>query len=446
MLNSVLSFIVALGILVFLHEYGHYSIARLCKVRVIQFSVGFGKPVFKWLNKKTGVLWTVGWIPLGGFVRMLDERDPESTKDVQDLSNAFNRQSVWKRIAIVAAGPIANLLVAWFLYSILALAQTNQIAPVAAEPVQGTIAQKIGLQAGDSITSINGHETSNWSDVNWEILRARLFGNGLDLSVSRDGAQALLEPASKEQIQLEFSSRLAAQMGFTPFEKQVLLGSIRPGSPAEKAGLASGDVVLAVDGVNVQSSLQFTQLIKESQGREVNLELDRKGSVLNLRATPELITLDNGDKIGRLGVGVGSRLLIEQVDTGLVESISDGAQKMVQVSVFSLTALGQMLTGEMSVKHLSGPVSIATAAGESSSLGILPFIGFLAMVSVSLGILNLLPIPVLDGGHLMYYFAEILTGRPVSEAWMMRGQKVGLLVIGLLTSVAFFNDIQRLLQ
>lgn len=429
----------------FLHEYGHYSVARLCKVTVVQFSVGFGRPIYKWKNKKTGVLWTIGWMPLGGFVRMLDERDETTTVGSPDLNHAFNRQNVYKRIAIVLAGPIANLLVAWVLYAILSMSQTSQIAPVVAAAPADTPAAAIGIQANDRILSINGDATSDWRAVNWGLLGARLFGDDLTITVDRDGKRIDLGPLPFEQIQIEFSADLPRQLGFSAFEKRVLIGQVQADSPADLAGLKSGDHLIALNQTVIESSKQFTELIRDLGDQEALLTINRDQVELQLLIRPELVSSEDGSSYGRLGVGVGGERIIESVDHGLLTSIGQGADRMLEVSVLSLTALGNMITGDMSWKHLSGPVSIASAAGDSSSLGILPFLSFLAMLSVSLGILNLLPIPVLDGGHLLYYFAEIVMRRPVSEAWMIRGQKLGLLLVGLLTCVAFFNDIQRLL-
>lgn len=445
MVNSILSFIVALGVLVFLHEYGHYAVARLCKVTVIQFSVGFGRPIFQWKNKKSGVLWTIGWMPLGGFVRMLDERDESTIIGSPDLKNAFNRQHVSKRIAIVLAGPVANLLVAWVLYSFLAISQTSQVAAIVADPMPNTAAQSLGLQANDRILAINREPIADWSAVNWSLLGTRLFGDDLSVSVDRQGQTISLGPIPFEQIKIEFSADLPRQLGFLPFEKRVLVGHVQESSPGDKAGIKQGDQLLALNEVPIISSTQFTNLIRTQGNKPAVLTINRDQAELQVAVTPELVESSNGQSIGRLGIGVGGERIIEAVNYGLLTSIRHGADRMFEVSVLSISALGSMLTGDMSWKHLSGPVSIASAAGDSSSLGILPFLSFLAMLSVSLGILNLLPIPVLDGGHLLYYFAEIVIRRPVSEEWIIRGQKLGLLLIGLLTCVAFFNDIQRLL-
>ncbi|GLR26326.1 RIP metalloprotease RseP [Limnobacter litoralis] len=447
MLHSLTSFIVALGILVFFHELGHYSIAKLCGVRVIRFSVGFGKPIFKWVSKKSGEEWTVSWIPLGGYVRMLDERDPDSLHNVSpaQLENAFNRKPVMQRIAIVLAGPLANLILASCLYGVISFSQTSVLGTRISQPLAGTLAAESGLKKGDKILEINGRKADDWSEVSWDLIRVKLFNQDLTVRVQREGQALTLPTVSSNRLEFDLGPNLPTEAGFYPYEQQVSVRQVLPDSPAQKAGFQNGDVLLTLDGTPIESSSQFTQMIRESKAKEVKIGVQRdNGAVLELTVVPEHLTDRKGKTYSRIGLGMGGKLDVLERQPGVFSALSDGVGKMIEVSVFSLAAMGKMLTGDLSWTHLSGPISIASAAGESSSLGFLPFVGFLAMVSVSLGILNLLPIPVLDGGHLMYYFAELLTGKPVSEAWMIRGQKIGLALIGALTCIAFFNDIQRL--
>lgn len=446
MLHSLTSFIIALGILVFFHELGHYSIARLCGVRVIRFSVGFGKPIFKWISRKSGEEWTISWIPLGGYVRMLDERDPDSLQGVSpsQLDNAFNRKPVLQRIAIVMAGPLANLILASCLYGVISYSQTTVLGTRVSQPMANTLAASAGLRKGDEILAINDRKSSDWSEVSWDLIRVKLFNQDLTLQVEREGQVLTLPTVSHTQFDFDLGPNLPAVAGFYPFEQQISVSQVLPDSPASRAGFNKNDVLLTLDGKAIESSSQFTQLIRESHSKTVNIGIQRDGQPMVLTVSPEQVTDAKGRAYARIGLGMGGKLDVIDRHLNVFAALSEGVGKMIEVSVFSLAAMGKMLTGDLSWTHLSGPISIASAAGESSSLGVLPFVGFLAMVSVSLGILNLLPIPVLDGGHLMYYFAELLTGKPVSEAWMIRGQKVGLALIGALTCVAFFNDIQRL--
>ncbi len=445
MLNSFFSFLLALGILVFIHEYGHYAVARYYGVRVIRFSVGFGKPIWKWVNKKTKVEWTVSWIPLGGYVRMLDERDPDSLKGSDiDLNEAFNRKPVGQRIAVVLAGPLANLILAALIYGFLAYMQPTGISTQAAAPMAGTVAERVGIEQNDAIVMINGSETGNWNEVSWSLIKARLFRNDLAMVVNRDGQPISLPTIPAGDIDTELGPGLAQALGFQPVEKRVLVRGVSEGSPAQAAGFQNGDQLLQVNGEEVRTSSQFTSLVKVRPEQATQVQVMRGADVLSLQVVPERIEVGTGEAIGRVGLSVGGESVLVENQLGPVDSLVKGFGRMVEVSVFSLAALGKMVTGDLSWEHLSGPVSIASAAGQSSSLGVLPFFGFLAMVSVSLGILNLLPIPLLDGGHLMYYLAEIVRGKPVDEVWQIRGQKIGILLIGLLTGVAFFNDIQRL--
>lgn len=445
MLNSLFSFVIALGVLVFLHEYGHYWVARRCGVKVLQFSVGFGRPIYQWISPKTGVRWTIGWIPLGGFVRMLDERDEASVAEAGSTQGAFNQKSVWQRIAVVSAGPIANLLVAWVLYAFLASVQQQVVPPVVGYVPEGSVAQSMGVQRGDRVEAVNGEHVSSWQDFTWALLNHKLFGDQTELDILRDGSSIKLNGLDPDKIAMEIGPRYVAELGFSPYQNGVLIRELVNNSPAELAGLKVGDKVLSANGVPVVSAQQFTEYVREHADAPIELSIQRSMSIVTIEVTPEKLVDKDGMEMGRIGAGLSVVSLNEGIHRGFFDSVALGLGRVWEISVFSLVALGNMITGDMSWDNLSGPVSIASAAGQSSSLGVLPFLSFMAMVSVSLGILNLLPIPVLDGGHLMYYFAEILRGKPLSDRVVMAGQRIGFMLIGLLTCFALFNDLQRLL-
>lgn len=445
MLQSLFSFILALSILVFLHELGHYLVAKWCGVKVLQFSVGFGKPIYQWVNKNNGERWTIGWIPLGGYVRMLDERDQESTEGISNLECAFNRQSVYRRIAIVLAGPMANLLVAWFIYSILTFVQAQQIATVLATPPEDSIASSLGVSEGDKVVRLNNSEVENWQQLSWGLFNQALLKEQINLEVLRDGKLLNLMADAKQSEEINIAPNLVSQLGFYPIEQAIIISSVQPNSPAQLADLKPQDQILSIENIPMSRSIQVSQYIQQRPKQTFPMTVLRNGQEIRLFVTPKQAQNNNNESIGMLGIGLHGQPIIEKVDKSVIESIIDGGTRMIEFSVLTLVAFKNMITGDLSWEHLSGPVSIASAAGESSSLGILAFLSFLAMVSVSLGILNLLPIPILDGGHLMYYLAEIVMGRPVSDKWVMRGQKVGFALVGGLTCVAIFNDIQRLL-
>jgi regulator of sigma E protease len=446
MLNSIFSYILALSILVFIHEYGHYAVARYFKVRVIRFSIGFGRPLLKWVNAKTQVEWTVSWIPLGGYVRMLDERDPESLLGQNvNLDEAFNRKPVGQRIAIVLAGPLANLILAVLLYSFLAYMQPEGVLPKLGTPTPQSLMQKVGVQEGDTVLRVNGEPTQTWLDVSWALSRARLSRDDVQLTVQRLGQSVELPLIPSDQIKVDLSPGLARELGLTLYEKGVLVRGFVAGTPAASGVFQVGDELLSINGELVKNAPQFTQLVQQHPDQSIHLGLRRQGSELTVTLKPAKVIQKDGSVIGRLGLELKSNVEMINHPLGFSEALLDGLNRTVEVSVFSLVAMGKMLVGDLSLHHLSGPVAIASEAGRSSSLGVLSFIGFLAIVSVSLGILNLLPVPVLDGGHLMYYFAELIRGRPVSENVQMLGQRLGMLLIAGMTALALFNDIQKLL-
>lgn len=443
---TILAFLGALGILVTLHEMGHFLVARWCGVRVIRFSVGFGRPLFTWQRSPQHTEWALCWIPLGGYVRMADERDePSLSLPGVHPGNVFNRKPVLQRMAIVVAGPLMNLLVACVFYGVLQMQERTEAIASVAQPLEATLAARAGFEGGDRIISMNGNEVARWSDVNWETLRALMFNESLVLLVERSGAVLRLGISADDPDWPSFTPSAAAALGLHPREHAVNIGQVVSGSAGEAAGLQAGDRLLRIDDIVISSTFQFTDQIRQSAGRERLLTIERQGQVMSVYATPQAVTGPDGTGPvqGRLGIRLRGDLELDTVRLGVGAALWAGVRQTVDMSAFSVMAFYRMLTGGMSWRMLGGPVTIADAAGQSAQVGLAAYVGFLAMLSVSLGVLNLLPVPVLDGGHLMYYLVELLTGRPVSDQILEWGQKLGLLLIGLLTALALFNDFSR---
>ena len=447
---TVLSFIVTIGVLVVIHELGHYLAARWVGVKILRFSVGFGRTVWMRRLGADQTEWAIAAIPLGGFVKMLDEREGDVAP--ADRERAFNRQKVGARIFIVLAGPVANFLLALALYWVLFIVGLPGVKPVLGDPPRNTPAAVAGLANGDIVRAMGDEPVHTWTDVRWALLKEAVKREAVTMEVETAGGGRVtrrLEMSSitKEDLDKDFLGKL----GLRPFRPAVPaeLGRVLPGSAAEQAGLAQGDRVLAVDGKPVTTWFDFTAVVSASAGKMLALQIERGGRRFELRATPAAVG-EGDSRIGRLGVEPGPELRREYermtttVRYGPVEAMARAAHKVYDLSIFSLKMLGRMVVGDVSWKNLSGPITIADYAGQSAQLGWITYLGFLALVSVSLGVLNLLPIPLLDGGHLVYYFAEIVKGSPVSERTMEIGQRFGLALLLGLTFFAFYNDINRL--
>jgi regulator of sigma E protease len=459
LLTELVAFIVAIGVLVVVHEYGHYSVARLCGVKVLRFSIGFGRPLVQWVSKKSGTEWTISALPLGGYVKMLDERESPDTIPASDLPQAFNRQSVGKRIAIVAAGPIANFLLAIVLFAVVyASGVTEQTAIVAAPPAQ-TAAAQAGFQGGEKILSVsdaNGSDTEHvrsWSDLRWKLL-ASAFDQGHVVLSARDGAGTYdfpldLSQLTSKDLDGDFMSKLGLEAGGSTLK----VAAVEAGSAAQHAGLQAGDQLRAIDGRPVDSAATFIDYVKARAGKPLRLTVARDAAAghaqqtLSLTVTPALQRdAQTGEEVGRIGAALSAQAPSVDVRYGPLESVRLGAYRTWDIAVYSLRMFGRMVTGEASLKNLSGPVTIADYAGKSARLGPSAFLSFLALVSISLGVLNLLPIPVLDGGHLLYYAVEAVTGKAVSDRWQLVLQRAGLACIVALSAIALFNDLARLIH
>jgi regulator of sigma E protease len=451
LLHTVASFVVALGVLIVVHELGHYLVARWCGVKVLRFSVGFGRPLATWRVGADRTEWVVAAVPLGGYVKMVDEREGEVAP--ADRPRAFNRQSVWRRIAIVAAGPVANFLLAILLYWWLFMSGVQEAKPILAAPDPGTIAAQAGVTRGDTIRAINGEPVAGWQEIRWRLLQLALDRTNARLEVADPRGAIDWRTLDLSRFTAdELEGDVLAKLGLRLLRPDVpaVIGKVLPASVAERAGLGEGDRVVAIDGAPVASWEALVAKVRASPGRALVLDVERNGRRQRIELTPEAAT-QGTETIGRIGAAphVDPESLKHyylDIRYGPVAAAGKAVAKTWEMSVFSLRMLGKMLVGEVSWRNLSGPVTIADYAGQSASLGLAPYLSFLALISISLGVLNLLPIPLLDGGHLMYYTIELLKGSPVSERVMELGQRAGLAVLLFLMAFAFYNDIHRLLS
>lgn len=450
---TVVAFIVALGVLIAIHEYGHYRVAVACGVKVLRFSIGMGKPLLKWRSRHAETEFVVAMLPLGGYVRMLDER--EGPVPAAELHRAFNRQPLKRRAAIVAAGPLANLLLAVALYSIVNWVGQEQPQAMVSAPPSGTLAAQAGLQGGELVLSVQlagateAVPVQSFEDLRWQLTQAALHGQDVWLTWQRPGERAvvrgLMATASLQDGGLDQAAlkRIGVELPWTP----AVLGDVMPGMPAEKAGLQPGDVVHRVNDQSVHDGAQLRAYIRRAasapEWRTQHWHVERHGQMLTIVVVPDVVETEEGS-IGRIGALVGGAPAMVVVQKGLWASLEAAVAKTWEVSVLSVQMMAKMLIGQASLENLSGPLTIADYAGKSASQGLTQYVLFLALISVSLGVLNLLPLPVLDGGHLMYYLWEGVTGHPVSDVWTERLQRVGIGLLLVMMSIALFNDISRL--
>jgi len=454
LLIEVAAFVVAIGVLVVVHEFGHYSVARLCGVKVLRFSIGFGRPLASWVGRKSGTEWTLSALPLGGYVKMLDERDPGPGIAPADLPYAFNRQHVAKRIAIVLAGPLANFVLAVALFSIVFATGVTEPVATLATPPAGSVAARAGFDGGETIASIGDERGADieavrsWSDLRWKLLAAA-FDHRRVVLRARDGHgtydfQVDLRNVPERDLDDDFLTKLGFDQGGT-----LSVAAVEPGSAAQRAGLLPGDTLRTVGGAPIDGAQAFITYVKGHAGRPIVLDVDRgtPAERVALTVVPDAHEdPQTGVSAGRIGAALATQVQTVHVRYGLGESIARSAQRTWDISIYSLRMFGRMLTGQASLKNLSGPVTIADYAGKSAQLGWAPFLSFLSLVSISLGVLNLLPIPVLDGGHLLYYLVEAATGKAVSERWQLVLQRAGLVCIVVLSAIALFNDLARLIH
>lgn len=451
MLLTIAAFAVALGVLIAVHEYGHYRVAVACGVKVLRFSIGFGRPLLRWQPKGSPTEFVIGAFPLGGYVRMLDEREAPVAPEERHL--AFNTRPLRARAAIVAAGPLANLLLAVLLYAAVNWSGVDEPKAMLSSPVAGSIAQRAGVQGGEQVVgaAIGEDELEpvrSFEELRWVLTRGALDAENVRLLLQpvRGAQREVVLPLAGMQVR-EADAQLFRTIGIVGPWTRPVLGEVMAGGAAERAGLHPGDLVVRLGGTDVVDGAQLRDLIRGSvrDGKPLAQvwRVDREGRLLDVTVTPQLAA-DATGPVGRIGAYVGNPPEMVNVRYGPVEGLWKGVERTWEVSVLTLRMMGRMVIGEASIKNLSGPLTIADYAGRSASMGLTQYLAFLALISVSLGVLNLLPLPVLDGGHLMYYLWEGLTGRSVSEAWMDRLQRTGVVVLLLMMSIALFNDLTRL--
>jgi regulator of sigma E protease len=453
LITTILAFVVALGCLIVVHEFGHYLVARACGVKVLRFSVGFGRALWSRRLGRDSTEWVIAAFPLGGYVKMLDER--EGPVPVQDLPRAFNRKSVWRRIAIVIAGPAANFLLAIALYWFLFVSGVPGIKPVIGAPASGTAAQSAGFSAGDTLLKIGDDVVPTWQEARWVLLQHAVERKGPPVRIAVRSAKGDIR-----LLQLDLSRLTAADLdrdfltglGLIRYQPPLepVIGEVVRGGAAESAGLRAGDVITVINGQRIDSWRQVVTTVRDNPGVALTVELRRDGGPIPAISITPATIIEGERKVGR--IGAAPRVdrdaiadLMTEVRYGALTALEKAFRKTWDTSWFSLQMLGKMIIGEVSLKNLSGPITIADYAGQSAQSGLASYLLFLALISISLGVLNLLPVPLLDGGHLMYYTVEIFKGAPVSDRTMEIGQHVGIALLFVLMAFALYNDINRLI-
>lgn len=447
---TTLSFLVTLGILITVHEFGHFGVARLLGVKVLRFSIGFGPVVYKMTGQNSGTEYAVSAVPLGGYVLMLDEQ--EGPVADSDLPVAFNRQPLWSRSAIVAAGPLANLLFAVLAYWVVFIAGDLEWRPLVGQVREQSIAEQIGLQAGDEFVAVNGNAVVTWGDVITQLMAVEVENRAVNIRVNnQQGLQQDHWIADLVIYDIADHPNLLEEMGIVP-ARPVLpprISYVELGSPAKLAGLVSGDLLLAADGKAISDWQTWVEYVRQHPNRSISLQIQRRNATMNLKLVPTAYQ-DGGIIVGRIGAAVEVPENLYQrykvvVSYGPLEALWVSISKVVHLSQISIKVLARILIGQGRLDSISGPFSIAEFSGKAVSHGFNSFCKFLAAVSISLGVLNLLPIPILDGGHLLFFLLEGAIGQPLPEWYRMQAQRIGTAVLILLMAIAFYNDVNRLL-
>ena len=440
---SLFGFLAAIAILVAVHEFGHFWVARKLGVKVLKFSIGFGKTIFNWRRRGDPTEYSIGLIPLGGYVKMLDERDGEVAE--HERAQAFNIQPLPVRTAVVAAGPLFNFLFALVAIWLVFVVGSDDIEPVIGEVVEASVAERAGFRAGDLLTGVDGKEVKTWGQHQFYMLHQAMKGNAIEVSVSNP-------QYGDRTLQVDFSSMdqwsisrqpITSQIGIWPPPPPAMVTRVVDDSPAERAGLLPGDEILAIDGDAVSSWIDMATRVSQRPGETLLLTVLRNGQERDVSLMTRVVTVEGKD-YGQIGL-YRPDLQNTTLRFGPLEAIWQSMDYNWRMTAISLRSLGRMVTARMSTENLSGPITIARLAGRTAESGYADFMKFLAIISISLGLLNLLPIPVLDGGHLMYYLVEAITGKQPSENVMVWGQQIGIAMILMLMVLAFYNDIVRLL-
>jgi regulator of sigma E protease len=450
-LLTIGSFLGALAVLITVHEFGHFWVARRLGVKVLRFSVGFGRPLLRWVSRRDATEYVLAVIPLGGYVKMLDEREEEVPADQVHL--AFNRQRLWKRFAIVSAGPAFNLIFAILVYWGVLVTGDTGTRPVVGSVEPGSLAAQAHFAAGDEILAVGGRKTPTWESAVFSLMADALDGGDTPIRVrEKNGSVRELVLNEAAVAKLPENPAILEELGLKPARPLLppVIGEIVPGEPAEAAGLQDGDRIVSADGTPVKTWAQWVKIVQAHPGETLHVEVERRAQDLKLDLTPRAMSAPQGE-IGRIGAGPKVPPgLYDQFKTtvrlGPLEAVGAAFTKTYDMSAMMLRVMGRMLTGQASVRNLSGPISIAETAGRTASYGLQYFVKFLAVVSISLGILNLMPIPILDGGHLLYFAIEGVIGRPLSEQAQLQGQRIGLALLAALMTLAFYVDISRLLR
>lgn len=445
--QTILALALTLGILVTLHEYGHFWVARRCGVKVLRFSVGFGKPLFSWYDRH-GTEFAIAAIPLGGYVKMLDEREGPVPDELRD--QAFNSKPPSRRIAIAAAGPVANFLFAIFAYWLLSVVGFTTVAPIVGDVTPDSIAERMGLAEGMEIHEVDGHRVTSWRDINMRLLERAGEHSNVVVAVSDEGRRDKLTTTLDGWRLRDDNPDPLGEFGVQPWRPDIpaVLGEIAGGGRAEAAGLQPDDRIMAVGGEPVANWFELVEVIRNSPEQTLDISLERGGEIINVSVTPESRTSDAGQNIGFVGAGVAQVSwpdeVLRDVQFGPLAAIPNAVSETWADTRLTLVAIKKMVTGLLSPTNLSGPITIARVAEASVSSGFEDFIRFLAYLSVSLGVLNLLPVPVLDGGHIVYYTIEAIRRKPLSEQVQALGLRIGMALILTLMVFALYNDLMRL--